>query len=218
MVLDMADASSETVRLLRLAAGGDRASLGVLLMEHKPRLRRMIALRLDLRLRGRIDPSDVIQEAFIEATDRLDEYLGRPEVPFFLWLRSLTSQKLVTLHRHHLGTQIRDARREVSLYRGAMPMASSAALAAQLLGAEVRPSEAAVRAETRIRLQEALNGLDPIDREVLALRHFERLSRQEAARELGISEAATSKRYVRALGRLKEALANLPGGVKGFWP
>ena len=214
----MADASSETVRLLRLAAEGDRASLGVLLMEHKPRLRRMIALRLDLRLRGRIDPSDVIQEAFIEATDRLGEYLDRPEVPFFLWLRFLTSQKLVTLHRHHLGTQIRDARREVSLYRGAMPEASSAALAAQLLGAEVRPSEAAVRAETRIRLQEALNGLDPIDREVLALRHFERLSRQEAARELGISEAATSKRYVRALGRLKEALANLPGGVKGFWP
>jgi RNA polymerase sigma-70 factor (ECF subfamily) len=99
-----------------------------------------------------------------------------------------------------------------------MPEASSAALAAQLLGAEIRPSEAAVRAETRIRLQEVLNGLEPIDREVLALRHFERLSRAEAARELGISEAAASKRYVRALDRLKEALANQPGGMREFWP
>jgi RNA polymerase sigma-70 factor (ECF subfamily) len=113
---------------------------------------------------------------------------------------------------------MRDARREVSLYRGAMPEASSAALAAHLLGAELRPSEAAIRAETKIRLQEALNGLDPIDREVLALRHFERLSRDEVARELGISEAAASKRYIRALARLKEALVNLPGGIKGLWP
>jgi RNA polymerase sigma-70 factor (ECF subfamily) len=218
MVVNMANSSSETVRLLRLAAKGDQASLGTVLMEHKSRLRRMIALRLDLRLRGRIDPSDVIQETFIEATNRLGEYLEHPKASFFLWLRFLTSQKLLTMHRHHLGSQMRDARREVSLYDGAMPEASSAALAAQLMGAEIRPSEAAVRAETRIRLQQALNGLDPIDREVLALRHFERLSRDEAARELGISEAATSKRYVRALRRVKEALANLPGGLKEFWP
>jgi RNA polymerase sigma-70 factor (ECF subfamily) len=216
MVNDMGDESSETGRRLRRAATGDHEGLGTLLMEHKPRLRRMIALRLDLRLRGRIDPSDVIQEAFVEATDRLGEYLDQPKAPFFLWLRFLTSQKLAALHRHHLGTQVRDARREVSLYRGPMPEASSAALAAQLMGDEVRPSEAAIRAETRIRLQEVLNSLDPIDREVLALRHFEQLSREEAARELGIGESAASKRYVRALRRLREAIANLPGGGKGF--
>ena len=106
---------------------------------------------------------------------------------------------------------MRDARREVSLYRGALPEATSAALAAQLLGHQTRPSEAAVRAEVKIRLQEALNGMDPIDREVLALRHFEQLTNAEVARVLRIREAAAGKRYLRALGRLKEILSQLPG-------
>ena len=91
-------------------------------------------------------------------------------MPFFLWLRGIAGHKLLELHRRHLGTPMRDARREVSLYRGALPGATSAALAAQLLGHQTRPSEAAVRAEAKIRLQEALNGMDPLDREVLALR------------------------------------------------
>ena len=108
---------------------------------------------------------------------------------------------------------MRDARREVSLYRGALPDATSAALAAQLLGHETRPSEAAVRAEAKIRLQEALNAMDPIDREVLALRHFEQLTNAEAAHVLQIKEAAAGKRYLRALERLREILADLPGGM-----
>src|SRR5262249_55545315 len=148
-------------------------------------------------------------------TNRLAEYLRNPTMPFFLWLRLLTGQKLVTLHRHHLGAQVRDAGREVSLYRGRLPETSSAALAAQLLGHETRPSEAAIRAELKIRLQEALNRMDAIDREVLALRHFEHLNRAETAQVLGIQEAAVSKRYVRALKRLKDILSHLPGGLEG---
>ena len=112
--------------------------------------------------------------------------------------------------------KMRDAGQEVSLYRGALPMASSAALAAQLLGRHTSPTQAALRAERILRVQEALNALDPIDREVLALRHFEELDRAEAAQVLGISEAAAAKRYVRALKRLKEVLAELPGGLEGF--
>jgi RNA polymerase sigma-70 factor (ECF subfamily) len=215
MMPSMGDPTSETGRLLERAASGDRASLGALLMAHRARLRRMVAVRLDPRLQGRIDPSDVIQEAFAEAADRFGEYLSHPDAPFFLWLRFLAGQKLVTLQRHHLGVRMRDARREVSLDRGAIPEASSAALAAQILDAEARPSEAAIRAELKAQLQQALDSLDPIDREVLALRHFERLSRSEAARELGISEAAASKRYLRALGRLKEVLVRVYGGIGG---
>jgi RNA polymerase sigma-70 factor (ECF subfamily) len=173
----------------------------------------MIALRLDQRLQGRIDPSDVIQEAYLEASTRLEDYLRRPAMPFFLWLRFLTGQKLMELHRHHLGAQMRDAGREVSLYRGSLPETSSAALAAQLLGHGTRPSEAAVRAERKIRLQEALNTMDPVDREVLALRHFEQLTTPEVAQVLGIKEAAASKRYLRALKRLKEILTSMHGGM-----
>ena len=131
-------------------------------------------------------------------------------------LRLVVGQRLATVHRHHLGTQMRDAGREVALYRDALPAASSAALAGQLLGRQTSPSQAAVRAERVIRLQEALNTLDPVDREVLALRHFEQLTAAETARVLGISEAAAAKRYIRALKRLKQILAQMPGGLEGL--
>src|SRR5262245_52921889 len=153
----MPDNSDETDRLLAAAAQGNQADWGELLDRHRARLRRMLALRLDQRLQGRVDPSDVLQDTFLEATQRLPEYLRQPDMPFYLWLRFLAGQRLLITHRRQLGAQQRDAGREVSLYRGAMPEASSAALAARLLGREGRPSEIAVRAEIKLRLQEALN-------------------------------------------------------------
>ena len=142
----MAENSCETNRLLQCAADGDRDSWGALLTRHDAKLRRMVAFRLDQRLQGRIDPRDVIQEAYLEASEHRADYLRQPAMPFYLWLRGIVGNKLRELHRHHLGTQMRDAGREVSLYRGTTPEASSAALAAQLLGHATRPSEAAVRA------------------------------------------------------------------------
>jgi RNA polymerase sigma-70 factor (ECF subfamily) len=218
MVFSMTGNSDATNHLLQQAGRGDPGALGTLLVRHEDRLRRMVALRLDRRLQGRIDASDVVQEAYMEASVRLTEYLGNPSMPFFLWLRFLTGQKLVTLHRHHLGVQMRDAGQEVAFCRGPLPEASSAALAAQLLGHDTRASEAAIRAEMKIRVQEALNSMDPLDREVLALRHFEQLSRAEIAQVLVISEAAAGKRYIRALERLKRVLGRLPGGLGGLRP
>jgi RNA polymerase sigma-70 factor (ECF subfamily) len=199
-------------RLLNQAAAGDQEAWGALLARHRDRLRTMIALRLDRRLQGRIDPSDVLQEAFLAASLQLQDYVRQAGMPFFLWLRLVTGQKLVALHRHHLGKKMRDAGREVALYQGALPEASSTALAARLLGREPAPSEAAVQAEQALRLEIALNSMDPLDREVLVLRHFEQLSNTETAQVLSIQPAAASKRYVRALRRLKEILQNLPGG------
>jgi RNA polymerase sigma-70 factor (ECF subfamily) len=216
MELLMSGEESETDRLLQQAAGGDQTSWGALLTQHEERLRRMIAFRLDQRLQGRIDASDVLQEVYLEAFTHLADYLGNPAMPFFLWLRGITGNKLLELHRHHLGTQMRDAGREVSLYRGTLPETTSAALAAQLLGHFTRPSEAAVRAEIKIRLQEALNSMDALDREVLALRHFEQLSTAEVAQVLGIKPKAAGKRYLRALERLKDILSNMPGGLGEF--
>jgi len=214
----MAEDSGETSQLLERVARGDADGWGVLLARHRERLRRMVALRLDQRVQGRVDPSDVIQETYLEAWTRLPEYLRQPTMPFFLWLRFLVGQKVVALHRHHLGREMRDAGREVSLHRGALPEASSAALAAQLLGHDTRPSEAALRIELKIRLQEALNKMDAIDREVIALRHFEQLSRAETAQVLGMRESAVSKRYVRALEELKGILTGMPGGLGEVWP
>ena len=211
-----ANNSNETLRLIGLARAGDRQALSALLERHRDRLRRMVELRLDWRLQARIDASDILQDAFLEVASRLDEYLRGPELPLFLWLRLVVGQRLATVHRHHLGTQMRDAGREVSLYRDALPAASSAALAGQLLGRQTSPSQAAVRAERVVRLQEALNTLDPVDREVLALRHFEQLTAAETARVLDISEEAAAKRYIRALKRLKQILARMPGGLEGL--
>jgi RNA polymerase sigma-70 factor, ECF subfamily len=193
--------------LLRRIRAGEQHALGEFFGAHRERLRRMVQLRLDRRLQGRIDPSDVIQEAFVEAARRLAEYTVDPTMPPFLWLRFLTAQRLVTLHRIHLGVKARDAGREVSLHSGPLPAADARSLAAQLLGQLTSPSRAAIRAEIQIKIQDALNAMDPIDREILALRHFEELNNSETAAVLGLHKAAASNRYVRALRRLKEVLA-----------
>jgi RNA polymerase sigma-70 factor (ECF subfamily) len=204
---------SETSRLIERARQGDQVAWGQLLERHRARLRRMIALRLDVRLQGRVDASDVIQEGYLAASRRFAAYAEDPAaMPFFLWLRFLVGQELQEQHRRHLGVLAREAGREVSLYRGAMPETTTAALAAQLMGKITSPSQAAVRAERKIRLQEALNSLEPIDREVLVLRHYEQLSNGEAALVLGLDKSAASKRYTRALIRLKEILSHLSGG------
>jgi RNA polymerase sigma-70 factor (ECF subfamily) len=210
----MENNSADTTRFLELARAGDKPALNELLARYRARLRRMVELRLDRRLQARIDASDVIQDAYVDVVRRLDEYLREPKYPLFLWLRLIVGERLLKLHRHHLGTQMRDAGLEVSIYRGALPAASSAALAAQLLGKHTSPTQAAVRAERMLRLQEALNTLDPMDREVLSLRHFEEMTLAETALSLQIEESAAAKRYIRALKRLKVILASMPGGLE----
>jgi len=207
----MADTPDETEALLRRGAAGDVQALGALFERHRARLELMVRLRLDRRLQRRLDPADVLQEVFLDLTRRLPDYLARPTLPFVLWLRLLTGQKLVDLHRQHLGTKMRDAGLEVALHRAASPRASSASLAERLLGRLTTASRAAIRAETQLRVQRALDAMDPIDREVLVLRHFEMLSNDEAAQVLGLKPSAASNRHLRALRRLKEVLAEIPG-------
>jgi RNA polymerase sigma-70 factor, ECF subfamily len=178
----------------------------------------MVALRLDPRLRGRVDPSDVVQEAYLEASVRFAEYSRAATMPFFLWLRLIAAQRLKIVHRHHLGVKARDPGRELSLGGDVYPEASSDLLAAGLAAKGPTPSEAFRRAERDERLRRALDGLDAIDREILAMRHFEQLSNAEAAHVLGISEAAAGRRHFRAVRRMKEALALAPGGAEEFHP
>jgi RNA polymerase sigma-70 factor (ECF subfamily) len=204
----MSEEPDDNDERLQLAAQGDAGSWEALLAESRQRLRRMVAFRLDHRLQGRIDPSDVLQDAYIEAWQDLQTYLRQPAMPFFLWLRGIAGNKLRELHRHHLGTQMRDPRREVSI-DGALAETTTTALAAGLLGNLTRASEEAIRLETKLQLEDALNAMDPLDREVLALRHFEQLSPAETAQVLGIKEKAAGMRYVRSLRRLKEILSSL---------
>jgi RNA polymerase sigma-70 factor (ECF subfamily) len=212
----MSEAESElSQECLTRAAAGDAESWRLLVSHYHDRLRRVVALRLNPRARGRIDPSDVLQEAYLDASGRLRDYVANPGLPFHLWLRQVVCDRLAKLHRTHLDTQMRDAGREVSL-DAATPEASSVVLADALVGGGDRPSEAATRDELRRRMQEVLDTLTPADREIIALRHFEQLTTAEVALTLGISEAATAKRYLRALERLRGLLAQVPGGLDAW--
>jgi RNA polymerase sigma-70 factor (ECF subfamily) len=196
---------------------GGQAALAEVFMGHRERLRRMVQLRMDRRVVGRVDASDVLQETFLDASRQLANYLADPPMSLFLWLRFLTGQRLMAIHRKHLGAQKRDARQEVTLHRPAMPDADSMSLSCGLLGQMTSPSMAAVRLELQVCLQQTVDGLEPLDREILALRHYEELTNQEAAEELGITTAAASKRYIRALERLRRELRKAPGLLHDEW-
>ncbi|HOW68874.1 MAG TPA: sigma-70 family RNA polymerase sigma factor [Candidatus Paceibacterota bacterium] len=196
--------------LERRLRGGDVQALAELFSREHERLWRIIHFRLAEPLRGRLEPEDVLQEAFLAARQRLGHYVESSATSPFIWLRMIVNQTLVDLHRQHLGAQRRDAAREVSLDGTPYAQATSASVAIQLVGAFTSPSGAAARADVLTLVQTAIEQMDPIDREVLALRHFEELTNSEVAETLGIEQKAASIRYVRALRRLKEILARMP--------
>lgn len=189
---------------------GDEKALAELFSKHRERLRRMVHFRLDPRLYGRLDADDILQQAYLEATKRIGHFEGDSSISFFVWLRMIVTQTLIDVHRQHLGAQMRDAGREVAKRDVRFSQTTSFSLAANLLGTLTSPTQAARRAELAKILRETLDEMDPIDREVLALRHFEELSNIEVAEELNIQQKAASIRYVRALRRLKEILSELP--------
>jgi RNA polymerase sigma-70 factor (ECF subfamily) len=171
---------------------------------HAERLRRMVRLRLDRKLREKVRDSEVIEASYVEASRRLPRYLEEGDLPVFLWLRSVTGEVLLEIHRKHLGSSVKDGARTVVLSGRAMPEVKSTDLAAQLLGKHSFPSIAAMETVERLQFEDALDAIEENDRQVLILRHFERLSNSETARELGIEESSASKRYIRAILKLKE--------------
>ena len=194
----------------RISNDGGVADTGALFDSFKERLRRTIRLRLDRRLSGIVDSSGVLGLAREEAIRLGAEPESQPESLTsnpFLWLRQITGEVMARLHQERLGPA---ARGDISLYRGALPEASSVSLAAHLLGRGGDDREAA-RAEQKILLQEALNAMASLDREVLTLRHFEQLTNDEAASVLSIPGSETSEAYVRALKRIAVVMASLPG-------
>jgi len=207
----MSNSDGLTEQLVDRLQQGDAHALAELFSRHRERLWRMVNFRLDRRLGGRVDADDVLQEAYLDAAQRVHHYLEDPSRSFFVWLRLVVSQTMIDIHRRHLGAQMRNAGREVSMNRPAYTQATSVCLAAQLLGAMTSPSQAAVKAEMTKQIEEALEAMDPIDQEVLALRHFEELTNSEVAESLGIQQKAASIRYVRAVARLKDVLKRIPG-------
>jgi len=201
--------ADEEALVLRLREG-ERAVLGDLFSLHRQRIWRMIRFRMDRRLAARIDPDDVLQEAFLAARTRIDKFLAEPRGSFFVWLRMIALQTLFDQHRHHIGAEMRNAARDVRIDQ---PDSSntSLCLAAQLAGTLTSPSQAAAGLEMMQRLEQAIASMAALDQEIIAMRHFEDLTNVESAEALGISPTAASNRYVRAIARLKEILTALGG-------
>jgi RNA polymerase sigma-70 factor (ECF subfamily) len=195
-----ADRSEELLARLR---AGDQPAVGELFDSFRDRLWRMLYVRLDRRLASRVSPDDVLQEAFLDVARRIGEYLEKQEVPVYVWLRFLTVQRMQMIQRAHLGAEMRSVTAEVALPPA---FASAESMAGQFVSQMTSPSQAAIRHEMQERLRAALAEMDPLDREVLALRHFEELGNNDVAQVLGITKDAASKRHIRALKRLKEIL------------
>lgn len=201
----------ESEALVARIKRGDQQAFAELFLLFRPRLWRFVNLRLHPQLRGRVDPDDVLQEFWLRAAARMEYFPDSATPAGFIWFRMILTQTLIELQRRHLGAEKRSATRERSLNGGWSPESTSSSLALQLSGQFTSPSAAFLRAELIGQLEAALLGLDDIDREVLALRHFEELSNAETAMALNLSVAAASKRYIRALRRLKGVLAHIPG-------
>ncbi|MDB5392487.1 MAG: sigW 10 [Planctomycetaceae bacterium] len=210
------DASTaESARLISRIKNGSREAFASLFSHFKPRLWRFVNLRLHRQLRGRVDPEDVLQECWLRAVTRMDYFPDTVSPAGFIWFRMILTQTLIDLQRRHLGAEKRSAGRELSLQRSWNSDETSSSMAFQLSAQLTSPSGALARAELAQQLEVALQGLDETDREVLAIRHFEELTNAEAAMTLNLSEQAASKRYVRALRRLKGILEAIPG-LSGF--
>jgi RNA polymerase sigma-70 factor (ECF subfamily) len=205
------ESSAELEPLLQRLRSGDKTALGELFNIYRDQIRRMVEFRLDARLNGRVSCSDVLQETYIDAMQRLDHFLKKPNMPFHVWLRLVASQRIVDVHRQHLGAQMRSAENEVHLEDSVIPQVSSVILARCLATKLESPSQVAMRKELLSHVERAFNNMDPLDREVLALRHFEELTNDEVAAYLGLQKSAASNRYIRALRRLKEELSSLEG-------
>lgn len=186
---------------------GDKQALATLFTMHRQRLWDLVHFRLDGRLGGRVDADDVLQEAYLDAAERIQHFEDEHSGSIFVWLRLIVIQTLTNVHRRHLGAKMRDANRDISLFGGMANPGSSTTLALQLLGHLTSPSRAIIRDEEKDKLEEAINSMDPIDREVLEMRHFEHLTNNEVAEVLGIQKKAASNRYIRSLKRLKDRLS-----------
>ena len=194
--------------LIARARSGDRSALSDLLDGYHARLVRMVKLRLSARVRHRIDPADVVQDAWIEVVRRFDEWCAHEHVPFRVWVRLTTRQALGKAERHHLATDMRAPGREEHAFLGRTNV-SAISMADAFVASATSPTQGAQRAELRTRVLAALEALDEIDREIVALRHYEGLSNEDAALELAIEPAAASKRFMRALLRLRPHLESL---------
>ena len=204
--------SEQTQQLLSAAGNGEGEAVNSLMNRHRDAVRKMVNVRLDKAVAARVDASDVVQDVLLEASQRLDDYINSPSMPFHLWLRQLAKDRLIDMHRRHRAAQRRSVDREKRL-NASYSDQSSLDLAGQLRDHELTPAAATIRRELETRFLTALQDLGDDDREIILMRHQEHLTNTEVAEALGLSQPAAGMRYLRALRRLRDVLGSDHSGI-----
>lgn len=199
--------AEKTHELLDLARTGDESATGRLLDRHRESLRRMADMRLDAKIRQRVDASDIVQEALIEVSRRLPQYLENPVMPFHLWTRQIMTDRLIDAHRRHRVSKKRSVDVEQAPVVASNLDHSTIQFGPQITDGELTPAANAIQQEMQRMFVEAVDEMDEQDREIIVMRHFEQLTNQEVSQVLGLSEPAASMRYLRAFRRLKKRFA-----------
>ena len=203
----------KTEELLAGVKEGDASAVNQLMERHRDSLRRIVQLRLDQKIQRRIDVSDVVQDVLIEANRRLSDYVANPQMPFHLWLRQIAQDRIIDAHRRHRGSAKRSVDKERPLAVPSADDRSTMDLAAQLCDRELTPAAAVAQAEMARCVERAISQLPDQDCEIIIMRHYEQLSNQEVAQALSLTEPAASMRYLRAIRRLRELMAEPPSSA-----
>ena len=198
--------ANKTEQLLAGIRNGDQDAVNDLLQRHRDALRRLIAIRMDQKIQRRVDVSDVLQDVLVEANRRLQDYLSNAAMPFHLWIRQIARDRIIDAHRRHRVSAKRSVDREQVLQLGATDDRSSIMLLNEVCDQELTPAAQATQKEMAEAVERAISQLGDQDAEIVIMRHYEKLSNQEVAEALGLSEPAASMRYLRAVRRLRELL------------
>lgn len=207
----ISESDPEVEALVEKTRLGDQTALAELFEVYRKRLTRMVVMRIDKRLKGRVDEHDVLQEAFLDLSNRISSFANYPDMSAYVWMRLAVKDRLIALHRKHIQAEKRDARREVSIFQKANPDGSSAEIAGTLAESFSSIGGKVVRAEATEMLQATLSSMDATDREIILMRTFEGMSNLEAAQALGLTPNGASSRFTRAMSRLQKDFMKVPG-------
>lgn len=198
--------SLKTTELLDQVRAGDSDAINRLIDRHRESVHRLVQMRLDQKIKQRVDVSDVVQDVMIEASRRLKDYLANPVMTFHLWLRQIARDRMIDAHRRHRGSARRSVDKEQTL---AVPTGwdqSAVDLVMQIKDDQLTPVASALQKEMAMRVEQSIGRLPDQDAEILIMRHYEQLTNQEVAELLNLTEPAASMRYLRAVRKLKEAM------------
>ena len=204
--------ASDADELVKRLKDQDHTALAELFEINRDRLSRMVSIRMDRRLKGRIDATDVLQEAYMILSQKIGNFADYPDMSPYVWMRLTVNDRLIALHRKHIQAGKRDARKEISMSQKANPDESSAEIVDTLADTVSSVGGKVARAEVTKMIKATLECMEDKDREIILMRIFEGMSNAEAAQALNLTANGASSRFSRAMDRLQKDVLKTESG------